>query len=145
MVTAVSEQCFRIRIQKEGDPESALNHYSIIQEPAVTFPLKVEEAADALILTTGNAKLHFQKKDGSLMLFDASGKVCLLYTSISSSRALLSASNSSAILFNSFSSLALLAISVMLILGRLAFDEISFACGYMYFNWQALYMWAHIY
>lgn len=77
VVTAVSEQCFRIRIQKEGDPESALNRYSIIQEPAVTFPLKVEEAADALILTTGKAKLHFQKKDGSLMLFDASGKVLL--------------------------------------------------------------------
>ena len=48
VVTAVSEQCFRIRIQKEGDPESALNRYSIIQEPAVTFPLKVEEEADAL-------------------------------------------------------------------------------------------------
>ncbi|MFR2466162.1 MAG: hypothetical protein ACLTA1_10395, partial [Clostridia bacterium] len=77
VVTAVSEQCFRIRIQKEGDPESALNRYSIIQEPAVTFPLKVEEAADALTLTTGKAKLHFQKKDGSLMLFDASGKVLL--------------------------------------------------------------------
>ena len=62
VVTAVSEQCFRIRIQKEGDPESALNRYSIIQEPAVTFPLKVEEAADALTLTTGKAKLHFQRK-----------------------------------------------------------------------------------
>ncbi|MFQ9799078.1 MAG: hypothetical protein ACLR23_09220 [Clostridia bacterium] len=43
----------------------------------MTFPLKVEEAADALTLTTGKAKLHFQKKDGSLMLFDASGKVLL--------------------------------------------------------------------
>ena len=31
VVTAVSEQCFRIRIQKEGDPESALQplfHYT---------------------------------------------------------------------------------------------------------------------
>lgn len=76
-IAAVSEQGFRIRIQKEGDRESALNRYSIIQEPAEAFPLKVEETADALILATEKAKLHFQKRDGSIALFDASGKVLL--------------------------------------------------------------------